>query len=88
MPGTESDASCPQGRLHMELNSLYREREFFIDNLLIRVHCIIVMIRWTGFAPWEFKFSFPGSFTCTFLEQPVPVVYVLFFGTNTDAVCA
>jgi len=24
-----------------------REREFFIGNLLVRVHCIIVMIRWT-----------------------------------------
>ena len=27
------------------------EREFFIDNLLVRIHCIIVMIRWTGLAP-------------------------------------
>ena len=25
-----------------------REREFFIDNLLVRIHFIIVMIRWTG----------------------------------------
>jgi len=32
-----------------------REREFFIDNLLVRIHSIIVMIRWTGLAPWEFK---------------------------------
>jgi len=24
------------------------EREFFIDNLLFRIHFIIVMIRWTG----------------------------------------
>ena len=30
-----------------------REREFFIDNLLVRIHCIIVMIKWTGIAPWE-----------------------------------
>ena len=28
------------------------EREFFIDNLLVRIHFIIVMIRWTGLAPW------------------------------------
>ena len=28
--------------------------EFIIDNLLVRVHFIIVMIRWTGLAPWEF----------------------------------
>ena len=30
-----------------------REREFFIDDLLVRIHFIIVMIRWTGLAPWE-----------------------------------
>ena len=44
-----------------------REREFVIDNLLVRVHFIIVMIRWTGLAPWEFAFPFPGSLTSTFL---------------------
>ena len=33
------------------------EREFVIDNLLVRIHSIIVMIRWTGLAPWE---STPG----------------------------
>ena len=32
-----------------------RETEFFIDNLLVRIHFIIVMIRWTGLAPWEFE---------------------------------
>ena len=32
------------------------ERDFFIDNLLVRIHFIIVMIRWTGLAPWEFEF--------------------------------
>jgi len=41
------------------------EREFFIDNLLVRIHFIIVMIRWTGRAPWEFEFPFPGSLTST-----------------------
>jgi len=35
-----------------------REREFFIDNLLVRIHCIIVMVRWTGLAPLEFEFPF------------------------------
>ena len=45
-----------------------REREFCIDNLLVRVHFIIVMIRWTGLAPWEFEFPFPGSLTSTFPE--------------------
>ena len=27
------------------------KREFFIDNLLVRIHFIIVMIGWTGLAP-------------------------------------
>jgi len=43
-----------------------REREFFIDNLLVRIHFIIVMIGWTGLASWEFEFPFPGSHTSTF----------------------
>ena len=33
----------------------HTEREFFIDNLLVRIHFIIVMIRWTGLAPWEHR---------------------------------
>ena len=41
------------------------ERVFFIDNLLVRI--IIMIIRWTGHAPWEFEFTFPGSITFTFL---------------------
>ena len=43
------------------------EREFFIDNLLVRIHFIIVIVRWTGLAPWKFEFPFPGSLTPTFL---------------------
>jgi len=31
------------------------EREFNIDNLLVRVHFIIEMIWWTGLVPWEFE---------------------------------
>jgi len=46
------------------------EREFFIDNLLVQIHFIIVMIRWTGPAPWEFESPFPGSLTSTFLDLP------------------
>ena len=45
-----------------------QEREFFIDNLLVRIHYIIVMMKWTGLAPREFEFPFPGSLTSTFLE--------------------
>ena len=37
------------------------EREFFIDKLLVRIYFIIVMIRWTGLAPWEFIFPFSSS---------------------------
>ena len=41
------------------------EREFFIDNLLVRIHFIIVMIRWAGLAPWECEVHpvLPSSFT-------------------------
>jgi len=45
------------------------ERDFFIDNLLVRIHFVIVMIWLTGLAPWEFEFPFPGSLTSTFLVQ-------------------
>ena len=36
------------------------EREFVIDKLLVRIHFIIVMIKWTGLAPWEFEFPLAG----------------------------
>ena len=36
------------------------EREFVIDNLLVRIHFIIEMFWWTGLAPWEFRFPVPG----------------------------
>jgi len=38
-----------------------------IDNLLVRIHSTIVMIRWTGLAPWGFEWPFPGNLTSTFL---------------------
>jgi len=34
------------------------EREFFIDNLLVRIHFIMVMIRRTGLASREFEFPY------------------------------
>ena len=37
------------------------ERDFFIDNLLVRIHFIIVMIRWTGLAPWEFELPYKDA---------------------------
>jgi len=42
-------------------------REFFVDNLLVRIHFMIDMICWTGFAPWEFEFPLPGSLISSFL---------------------
>ena len=39
--------------------------------VLVRIHFIIVMIGWSGLAPWKFEFPFPGSLTSTFLVSPV-----------------
>ena len=43
------------------------ERELLIGNQLARIHFIIEVIWWTGLAPWEFQFPFPGSLTSTSL---------------------
>ena len=43
------------------------ERELSFDNRLVRIHLIVVMIWWTGLAPWEFEFPSPGSLISTFL---------------------
>ena len=53
----------------MALRGTDEEREFRMDNLLVRIHFIIVMIGWTGLAPWEFEFPFPGGITSAFLSQ-------------------
>jgi len=37
------------------------EREFFIDDRLVRIHFVILMIRWAGLAPREFELPFPGG---------------------------
>jgi len=36
-----------------------------VPNFLDAIHFVIVMIRWTGLAPWELEFPFPGSLTST-----------------------
>ena len=36
-----------------------KEREFFTDKLLVRIHFIIVMIRWTGLAHGSLNSLFP-----------------------------
>ena len=50
-----------------EEDEVQRERKFLIDNLLVQIYVIIEMIWWTGLAPWEFEFPFPGSLISTFL---------------------
>jgi hypothetical protein len=45
------------------------ERDFFIDNLLVRIHFIIVMIWWNGLASWEFEFLFSDSLIFTYLKS-------------------
>ena len=49
-------------------NAVVEPRSLFF-NLLVRIHFTIVMIRWTGLAPWEFEFPFPGSRISTFLAR-------------------
>ena len=44
-------------------------KEFFTDNLLVRIRFIIEMIWWNGLSPWEFEFPFPGSLIFTILEH-------------------
>ena len=53
----------------------YPEREFLIDNLLVRIHSIIVMIRWTGLASWEFESLFAGGLTSSFLEKSRSILH-------------
>ena len=64
------DCACGHYTLNPEPQTP-QQGEFFIDKLLVRVHLIIVMIRWTGLAPWEFEFSFPGGRAFTFLASTI-----------------
>ena len=61
---TPFSVDCPK-QVHAKPGDA--EIEFFVDNLLVRIHFIIVIIRWTGLAPREFEFPFPGSLSSTFL---------------------
>ena len=70
------EVACNQG-------TLPREREFFIDNLLVQIHFFFAMIKWTGLAPWEFEFPFPGGLTSTFLGTlPIFLVSTLYVTYN------
>ena len=51
-------------------------------------HFIIVMIKWTNLAPWEFEFPFPGSLTSTFLvRRPTSTYMSLATGPIVFRVC-
>ena len=58
---------CVMNRISRCVSCSGPKREFVIDNLLVRIHFIIVIIRWTGLAPGEFEFPFLGSLASTFL---------------------
>ena len=58
MPPAEATVFLFDAFTHLSI-----EKKFFIDNLLVRIHFIIVVIRRTGLAPWEFEFPFTGSLT-------------------------
>jgi len=60
--GSEAGSYC-QRRNHLAYHHLHPERDSFIDNLLVRIHFIIVMIRWTGLAPRESEFPAAGHRT-------------------------
>jgi len=53
------------------IHDRWTRESFFIDNLLFRIHFIIVMVRWTGLASWETEFDAPRTvragrrFPCT-----------------------
>ena len=64
------------------------ERKFIVDNLLVRIQCIIVIIRWTGLAPWKFEFSFPGSLTPTILYAGEVNVMFRQVCSTADGTCA
>jgi len=58
--GVEGDAATQEdilGRIQGVDDSLaLLEGEVrVVDNLLVRVHFIVVMVRWAGLAPWEFE---------------------------------
>ena len=58
-----------------EASASAKREESCIDNLLVRTHFITEMICWTGLAPWEFEFPFPGSLASTF--QAAKIIWVL-----------
>jgi len=70
---------------------LKRLSSFFIDNLLVRIHFIIVMIWWTGLAPWELVGGMSPRHGRRGFPRPrarVPIGTVLNLRTTTSQNCA
>jgi len=51
------------GQRRRKRRHLLEKETHLLTNLLVRIHFIIVMISWTGLAPWEseFPFTLPGA---------------------------
>ena len=80
------DGQALRPRVRVPVRRHLRKREFFIDNLLVRIHFIIVMIRWTGLAPWETKtVSLEGG---TSVTQKVYSCHMTGFGKRGSRVAA
>jgi len=74
----------PHGEDHAEdhqLDHLPKQREFFIGNLLVRIHFIIVMMRWTGLVERTTQKT-TSSITC-----PKTIGTVLNLRTTTSQKC-
>ena len=81
--GREREREHDRERERERESARQRERVFFIDCLLVPIHFIVEMIRWTGLAPREFEFHFPGNLTSTFLRNgprlPLPTNHASFY---------
>ena len=53
--------------------------------VLVRIHVVIGMIRWTGLAPWDVEFPFPGRLASTFLGWEYLFVDAIEFGLVLQA---
>ena len=49
------------GLVFLVLFECVMRKSFLLTTYWSENHFIIVMIRWTGLAPWEFEFPIPGS---------------------------
>ena len=64
----------PVAERSIQLRCMQTERDFFVANLLVRIHLIVEMISADRLcaAPWELEFPFPGSMISNFLVQMPP----------------